>query len=854
MAEDKKTEATAALSSSSSSTSGAERRKPLEDVILSPELTHCPLTPKLYLVGGGEHAEARKTRLRSQGATLQHKKRTDQKLTKRLLKARGIKRKDEDDMTRHRVTEKAAISSSATSSEKQAESSVISERDSLLERLREKERQFDEKITALDETLSCAERGRLQRDSIIDDLRAEVTRLRAQLELAAGAKSQADELREKILKERTVALEEAHAKIEALHDTVREKNQRIKHLERELKLRQAAIAAQPQQKLAVTTTAERVKVPQLQKQEEQKQGMLRTLSPNVVSLEERERERRKREQYSANLRALQEEVQALEQRYSITRNEKNALDDENYALRSKLEAIQEEIETRVAGAVKAMQSHVDQKRELEAEVLATRLGMARLLRLLSEVPEMRRYLRVTAIDDDMLFTGYTLAAVTSDRKAISENAGHPHYQRRRNGGFSTLAVGTGVDDGVYGGSLMPWSSNIYLNGKWYRKLQEIIDDENNFLRSRKICIGDLEDAARCGRGGGDGPPRLPPASDVLKGRQNDKDFWIPYAVFVEAQKFKNRYFPALSYECFYPFLIAVNHVWNEKTKRRVAIETRRRLYLQQQKQEQEKRHRAAKEQTDDVLHSNDCLRQMSSSALSFQQQLQQLRHEVRRRVTGKNSLELFHAYDYLIKCALKHLLEVQEEHAALLKRHQYSLRSVCASKEEHIDVEDRERMINEEGGVGIVDFGNEAFVLLRRALSALAEEVQEISERSASRIEASCRDMQEFLGALRDQKLRAISFQEQQQQRLGEGDSAVLLRTQTLDSVPVSTLLRVIEGVLDFVDEVQREVLVARNAMSRCATQADEKSELLFTPAAVDDGIGAEYDEEEDELEMAMDA
>ncbi|ESL11247.1 hypothetical protein TRSC58_01007 [Trypanosoma rangeli SC58] len=841
--------AAASSSSSSSSVLGGQRRKLLEDIISSPELPHRLTTSNVHAEGERrKHPETRATLVRSEGPAYKQK-RKGEKFPTPSPTARRLKCDQEDDV--------AAPAFSATSSERAADSSSISERDSLLERLREKEKQFDEKITALDETLLCAERGRLQRDSIIDGLRAEVARLRAQLELAAGARSQAEEISEKILKERTVALGEAHAEMEALRDKLREKDLQIKHYERELKLRQATIAAKSQQQgLTTAMVAERGKMAQPQQQQQQKPEVLKTLSSsgNAVTERERERERERqqRERYASSLRALQEEVQALERNYNITRNEKDALADENHALHSKLEAIQENIEARVAGAVKAMQGHVDQKRELEAEVVATRLSMARLLRLLREVPEMRRYLRVNEIEGDMLFTGYTLGAATRDQRTTTDDAEqHVQTQRRRNGGLAAVAAGTGVDDGVYGGNLMLQSSNVYLNGQWCKQLQDLMDDENNFLRRRKVCLGDMEDAMRCGRGG-EASLRVPPASDVLQGRQNDKDFWIPYAVFAEAQKFKNRYFPSLSYESFYPFLTAVNQLWNEKTKRRVAAEVKRRLYAQQRKQHGEKRYDALKDSTIDTFATSDAWRQMSSSALRFWQQLQHLRHEVRRRVTGKNSLELFRHYDHLIKCTLKHLREVQEEHAALLERHQSSRLLGHARVAMNFDEDDTKRTIDEEAeaeaeGERIVGMDSEVSVMLRRALSALVEEVQEVSERSASRIVASCRDLQDFLGALRDQKLQAGPSQKQEEWSRQE-DSA-LLHTRMPDSVPVSTLLRIIEGVLDFVDEVQREVFAGRNAVSRCATRAEERSELLLISLGANDdsevGEAAELEEEE---------
>lgn len=851
--------------SSSSPLRRRQQRRVFADVISSPELPRRSSRLKT-LVECEEENPSEAPPLRSANTDLvQPQRNPPQSMSGPPLTVRRFECDDQDSAP-DRPTVGATML--PTSSSEKGTDSSFSERDSLLERLREKEKQFDEKITTLDETLLCAERGRVQRDHIIDSLRAEVKQLRGQLELATASKSQTDELRKRLLSERTAALEEARAKVEELSDNLHEKGRRVKQLEKELAPRKVVVTACPENRSSSRTVLERSRPSRQQQQQGEAKKSLMRLGANENSLTERERERerekQKRERYAATLQALQDEVHALEQSYKVTRKEKEALAEENNALRSKLEAIEESMETRAATAMRAMQSSLSQKREIEAEVVATRLSMARLLRLLSEVPEMRQYLRVNEVDGDVIFAGYATSTVTSGPEVLcSDPLQHP--QRRRSNAMLTVAPGTGVDDGIYGGNSLLQSCNVYLNGQWCRQLQEIIDDENYFLRRTKIHLGDLEDTTRCGRGGDGVVPRVPAPSDVLQGRQHDKDFWIPYSIFVEAQKFKNRYFPSLSYECFYPFLIAINRVWNDKLRRRVASETQRRLCEQQQRQK--KLWGTRKKQMADIVSFSEHPHDVSSSALALWQKLQELRREVRRRVTGRNSLELFHLYDQLTRCALHQLRGVQVEHARLLEQHldhrcfENTRVGVDLKEEDEEDEEDEgernnRRVEREEERRGVDNVDLEHLARLRRALSALTTEVQEVSGSAASRIGASCRDLQQFLEALRDQQLgtmrpaQAGTRQQQEHQKLqtGREDSPSLPQAKDSGYVPTCTLLRIIDGVLGFVDEVQQEVFAAQTAVSRCVTRADAQLRPILHPAgANEDSVAEETEEEEEE-------
>ncbi|ORC93288.1 uncharacterized protein TM35_000011650 [Trypanosoma theileri] len=892
-----KVETTAKVGLRASSVPGNIRRE-LADVISSPELTR-RVSPSRPHVMSEDNVKEKIAKTRSSGKTSLQKQRKNQQQSgsQRLTTSRKLQCIDDDDdddndddYHHEHDTETETENNYADDpktlaptgravshtvwSEKTTNTSCISENDSLLERLREKEKQFDEKITTLDETLWCAERGRKERDSIIENLRAEISRLRSQLDLASAAKSQTDELRERILKERTVALEEARAKIEELNDIICKKDIRIQRLEmekeREVKLQSTKNLSYRPEVAETVATLSVGRSGRQQKQQQQQQQQRQKSSKIPIGIgqdnhvkDKREKEREHHERYAATLRAMQDEVNALERSHNVTRKDREALAEENHALRCKLEAIQDGMESRVAEAMKVMRNNIDNKRELEAEVVATRLSMARLLRLLSEVPEMRRFLRVNDIDGEMIFIGYSAATIASKSSTTRSPSAAKNINndddmhKRRHISLFPGVLGTGVDDGIYGGNTQLQSCNVYLNGQWCKQLQEIIDDENYFLRRSKIHIGELEETSRGGRG--ENNLRIPSPCDVLQGRQHEKDFWIPHAIFVEAQKFKNRYFSSLSHECFYPFFININKIWNEKMKYRVAAETRRRIQEQQQQQKQKQKHNRClkNERENDYLSFGDSPRLLSSSASALWRQLQTLRGEVRRRVTGKNSLELFNLYDQLARCTLQHLKDVQTEHATLLEQHQYRHRLERARAEIGVvDEYDKIDSRNERENGNNIDTGK-TIAILRQALTSLAEEVQDISERASSRVTTSCRDLQQFLSALRDQQLRVDSsdHQHSQHHELTRDENLGISQTRTSEYVPALTLFRIIDGVLGFVEEVEKETLAARNSLFRCTARVDEKKELLLSDSDIDNDsdIGVDDDDDDDDSDDSED-
>ncbi|RHW69638.1 hypothetical protein DPX39_100036700 [Trypanosoma brucei equiperdum] len=698
--------------------------------------------------------------------------------------------------THYPLVEATAMNFSAALGEGTSSSNAVSpEQDPLLEGLREKERQFDARVAALDKMLICAQQGCTQRDSLIDRLNTEVGRLRKQLQESKGTGSKPKEMRGSALEGDTTALEEARAKIEEMSNRLREKSRRLMALERQLGSR----GVDTEEGAVVGRTAPR---------------------KNLVE----EQGQQKRARYAATLRSLQKEVGLLEQKYRVMMKEKESLAEENQSLRRRVDRIQEDAEAELVGAVRATHKALGEKKDLETQVMATRLSMARLLHVLSEVPEMSRYLRVDGVTGDLLFIGY--AALPLKETADGSEVGRSHR-----GGLSLSAMGTGVDDGIYGGSAKAQSHNIYLNGKWCNRLREIVDDENCFFRRAKVHTGELEDVTHSLVG--ESVPRVPLPSDVLQGRQRDRDFWIPYGVFVEAQKFKNRYFPSMNVECFYPFLFSINVLWNKRMMQRVTTATKR--VSEQQERRRKQMLRCMKRGGEHYLGSlspSTGSFSLSPSVVALRRQLQLLRREVQRRVIGRSSLDLFHRYDLLVRRTLQCLEKTHRGYITPLNQAQQSGTAGSVSSDtdftgEHVNVsplwrdESPEEMKMNNGS----DVSGSKESHYRCSPSIPLAGLLNISQRASTHVLASCRHLRELLEALR-KKHRWFSLSDHHY----EGDEGVRLACGAERTcVPVSTLHHLIEGVVDFVGEVQQEVLKAHNAVEKYCTHQRDGNDVVLS-------------------------
>ncbi|CCD21480.1 hypothetical protein, conserved (fragment) [Trypanosoma vivax Y486] len=210
-----------------------------------------------------------------------------------------------------------------------------------------------------------------------------------------------------------------------------------------------------------------------------------------------------------------------------------------------------------------------------------------------------------------------------------------------------------------------------------------------------------------------------------------------------------------------------------------------------------------------------CQSRSQSFLACLWQRLKALRGEVKRCITSKSSLRLFGLYDQLVRCTLQELQDAQVKRAEILhERSKCQFSELCQGETESPDRKPnkataREGMETTEA-LDISSTCQSEEMVCHSALPECYEKLWETSDRIYSRVSASCGDMHRFLEALWNQ------HQSRQQQHQSHDQSVDIstFSTRQEDHVPLPTLLRVIEGMLDFVEEVQGEILRARGTIS----------------------------------------
>ncbi|CCW60517.1 unnamed protein product [Phytomonas sp. EM1] len=561
--------------------------------------------------------------------------------------------------------------------------------DALLKRMQKKEKQFDAKIKEINQTFSSAGRQLVLRDDIIEALHREILELREQLDRHSVGNHQSREGEKRLME----SIQSNTHKLQIAESNSKLERERLRAELDQCESRCAMQRAQIEQLRGELEESHRAaresKQHHTKEIEKLRKNFHNQLSEISVQYSKMDREH-------AN---MQEKVQQAEQTQRHTQAE---------VLQAQFELRQyrdQEGET--------VKSLLQEQNRLQEEVEASRLSIARLLSVLSCVPDMRNYLKWNEIDSEFVFLAYPtqyfrmndkssfqttrdtkLANSRTPRNHDSVDKDEDNYARdyEINAAGQPLNIETnpqtGVEDGIYTGSAsFQKTKNIWLNGQWIKKLQEIVDSENMFTRLKKIKLLELEEAARlCNQ--------LPTAQDVLQCRRQERDYWVPYKVLMVAQQFKNKYcprVPALSH--FYPFLMNLNAIWNRKLQERLCV-LRKELQAAQQhallqlKNKQQPSQNALslpiaeryhcrtphngvaetevfRDHLDEGAHgprqqSGRTPRQVHCRALvlgtsrnlsSIYNEHIRLRREVRLHITSQRSLALFRQYDQLVKFA-----------------------------------------------------------------------------------------------------------------------------------------------------------------------------------------------------------
>lgn len=590
--------------------------------------------------------------------------------------------------------------------------------DTLLRRMRNKEREFDQKIHVIHNTFQNAGEQLVMRDCIIAQLQEELAQLRTEAR--------------RIPKEYQAREEQLLLRVDEMMQELREEQARAKSR------RHAADEEARQLRVALDTADE-----QLKQQQRVSDDLLRQLRAADRSL---------RDEKEKHATALQQSRQTYEEKLMECQRAYNAVEKELVKVQARNEEAEKD---RAESQARLLEHELDSRRQrsgdvahakelateniaLREEVEAAQLSTARLLRLLSEVPALVDYLQWNELSSEFVFLGYPTRyfasgnsigrAPSHSRRVSPASRGiSPRSTRRgsrqtspvrrcatsgaaassllaedrgvadhsavhRNTASSSSArsahatsyfhdvnvsngslVGTGVEDGVYAGIASSLSKNVWLNGRWAQQMMDIIAAENNFTRLKRIKLLELEEAAQLSE-------QLPSARDVLECRRQERDYWIPYAVFTEAQKFKNKYYPKLpAMSHFYPFLIQLNKIWCAKLHDRLRVRQQR-LPATENLDPYSHGHRRSRDaairdrdggsqMTSRGVTASQCdigrseellsdLVQCEARADEIQAEHHRLRRDVRLRVSSQRALQLFRLYDEVLHSAHENLIAV----------------------------------------------------------------------------------------------------------------------------------------------------------------------------------------------------
>ncbi|KAI5686342.1 hypothetical protein MNV84_02898 [Leishmania braziliensis] len=566
-----------------------------------------------------------------------------------------------------------------------------------------KEKEFDEKIHQIHHTFQNAGEQLVVRDHIISHLKEELTGLRAE---AARIPKEYQAREEKLL-----------LRVEAMMTELSEEQNRAHHSRRTAEEEVRAVRD------SLQTTEQ-----QLAQQQRMSDDLLRQLRASDKVLQEEKKRHTAalaecRSTYETKLNELQRTFRTMEKQVAKSQSRLEDMEKDRCQQQAKLLELELSGRRRISSETIKAKELLAENEALREEVEAVRLSMARLLRLMSEVPTMSDYLRWNELSSEFVFLGYPTRYFDTSHRGRGTSSPSPNWRTGSRGtsprqqqrsparhratavaagddisfdkpgpsshssgcyqdaNVSGISAGdTGVEDGVYAGVAASLSKNVWLNGRWAQEMISIIAAENNFTRLKRIKLLELEEAAQLSE-------QLPSARDVLECRQPEHHYWIPYAVFMEAQTFKNKYYPKLpAMSHFSPFLIQLNKIWRSKLQDR--------LRVMQQQQQQQQHSQARRRATDenrfasrtrtrerDVgdqgsssvsrLTSRCTVASMPNPGELFSEWARQearvddihaehhrLRREVRLHVSSQKSLQLFRLYDELVRGAHQTLSEV----------------------------------------------------------------------------------------------------------------------------------------------------------------------------------------------------
>lgn len=474
------------------------------------------------------------------------------------------------------------------------------------------------------------------------------------------------------------------------------------------------------------------------------------------------------------LDALRGKFDTLERLCDALRKEKDDMERQARQSLMELHELRSKKDHRVLVDVNEVHAKEQQVLRLEEQLQAAHLGNARLLRLMAECSELHDIIRFNEVTQDFVFVGYHALLPTAadgvDGNALLPPAGADddevrvrlacHEARGRR-------PATGGAFGIVGGA-SHGSKNAFLRDtpplsgvpNAMRHLNDAIQDENRFLHQTGVHLS----AAPVS------PVAAPlPSNNLVECKSHEKYYWIPRAVLVEAQDFKEAYFPRLSLQVFFPFLVRINQIWRQREQHLVR-EAKRRASSSVRSTSASGRALAPSKGDRREDYERTTARRLEEDIIA--KELESIRREVRLRVSSKTALQLCKQLESIARHQIAKRASVEMELEELAAIHQHTLADRAPQT-----------------------------VAMQSHLRTMSDTARSLSFHVSSKLGGASSDIRRFVSSL---------------------EAAAVRSSAMTDGVVSATVVRQLMACIkDFADEVKTESMVTTESLRRIADAAE---------------------------------
>lgn len=423
---------------------------------------------------------------------------------------------------------------------------------------------------------------------------------------------------------------------------------------------------------------------QLAELEHQREEMGIAFSSLQQRLQHRDREVNQQQSASSQdhqlarqkLESLRGKFDGLERLCDDLRREKDDVEKQARQALLELHDLRSKKDNRALVDVQEVYEKEQQVLRLEEQLQSAHLNNARLLRLMAEVPELHDIIRFNEVTQDFVFVGYNSLLGEQDVPAdalvpprgLEEDISCRAAAAEARSGRPVTGGAFGVIAGVGGTRNSLLRSSARSSGALFagvpnamRHLHDAIRDENHALHRNGIKLSDAATSSSS-TGAGVLPP---PSNNLVECKSHERYYWIPRAALVEAQDFREAYFPRLSLKVFFPFLVRLNQIWRQKQsamcrdrskERSVSVRKTRSASLPSHRREDYEQETARRMELDMVA-----------------KELDSLRREVRLRVSSKVAQQLCKQYDTVARLQISKRVLLEQKLEDLSNLHNHTL-------------------------------------------------------------------------------------------------------------------------------------------------------------------------------------